>query len=317
MLIYNKIIKFKLVKFLKIKPPHPKVSIGAQGLKPFSLVKTALIKLNSKPSDSNSFEHNLCSKAGSSVATDEDDLLQELLEVSPSQENKDACTQAGDIVSCDSDKNLDDNSSNLITEINMPMKFQRFLKNFALAKADSFGLIHEKDWSVSVIGTINNFEQRCHNHQKIEPLHDPRVEFFAKTADVFANIRSELGDIAYRAKETILVESLRKPIPSKQFVSSQPIDTSEDFQSKINKRLQQIALTDNSSSKKTCNCNEVAVPSILKEEDIENIPVDSHIVTDSLPVKVTVSENHFSMNGPWLGHAFAFHSLKNLVRYGQ
>ena len=45
----------------------------------------------------------------------------------------------------------------------------------------------------------------------------------------------------------------------------------------------------------TNDCKKVAVPSTLKEEDIENVPIDSHIATSSLPVKVTVSENHFRM----------------------
>ena len=86
-------------------------------------------------------------------------------------------------------------------------------------------MVYEKDWSVSDIGTIDNFEQNCYNHQKIESLNDPKVESLAKTADVFGNIRSELGDIAYKAKKTVLDESLQKPISSEQVVSSQLIDT--------------------------------------------------------------------------------------------
>ena len=38
MLVYDDIIKFKFLRFLKIKHLNPKVSIDAQGLKPFSLV---------------------------------------------------------------------------------------------------------------------------------------------------------------------------------------------------------------------------------------------------------------------------------------
>ena len=263
------------------------------------LFKTALVKLNQKASDSKSFEHDHF-KADSSLATDEDDLLQGLLEVSPNQEHKDASIQVGEFLGHDSGEHLKDNdNSNLITEINMPKEFQRFLKNSALAKADSFGQMYKKDWSVRDVGTIDYFDLNFHVQRKVESL--------TKTADVFANIRSELCNIAYRAKETVLVESLQKPISGKQAVSSQLADTSEDFQLKINRRLQQLALTDScSSSKKQEDCSKITlsetpvltktVSSIPKEEDLENAPVDMHSKTNSLPVKVTVSENHFSMS---------------------
>ena len=62
------------------------------------------------------------------------------------------------------------------------------MKNFALAKADSFGPMYEKVWSVRDIGTIDNFDFNFHVQ--------PKVKSLTKTADVFADIRSELGDIA-------------------------------------------------------------------------------------------------------------------------
>ena len=52
-------------------------------------------------------------------------------------------------------------------------------------------------------------------------------------------------------------------------------------------------------------------PVVSKQLQSEEIIPD--IGTLSLPVRVTVSPNHFSMKGPWLEHALDFHSLKTEV----
>ena len=77
-----------------------------------------------------------------------------------------------------------------------------------MAKADSDSPVYEKDWSVSDIGTIDNLESMkvcpasSHQKQKVNSKQE---------SDVFAQIRSELGDIAFRAKESVTVETLKQP----------------------------------------------------------------------------------------------------------
>ena len=45
-------------------------------------------------------------------------------------------------------------------------------------------------------------------------------------------------------------------------------------------------------------------------DKIVDLPSNLSVHSDTPSVKVTVSGNHFSMNGPWLDHVLAFHSMK-------
>ena len=68
-----------------------------------------------------------------------------------------------------------------------------------------------------------------------------------------------------------------------------------------------MSLADTSPASKVISAyNELSVkPKYLHKEEA---PLD--ISSASLPAKDTVSPNHFSMRGPWLEHALAFHSMK-------
>ena len=201
-----------------------------------------------------------------------------------------------------------------VTEISMPMGFQRLLRNFAMAKSDSCAPIFEQDWSVSDVGTID--------YHDIPPKSQPRTEPISKTASVFANIRSELGDIAYRAKETVFIDSLNTPLSLHKKTSSQPKTDEKDFQSKINERLQRMTLKEDgtivelpplATSKVVSDSDKKPSTKVVQADANTVVELPSNISNplDNTAVKVTMSGNHFSMNGPWLNHILAFHSLKN------
>ena len=262
-----------------------------------------------------------------SLTHSEAQLLQELLTVNPiDSKSQDVSTQVEDSLQGVRNNTppeqptqhkvgpSNNSKSEAVTEITMPMGFQRLLRNFAMAKSDSCAPIFEQDWSVSDVGTID--------YHDIPPKSQPRTEPISKTASVFANIRSELGDIAYRAKETVFIDSLKTPLPLHKKTSSQPKVDEQDFQSRINERLQRMTLREDGSivelppqatSKQVSNSDKKLSTKIVQKDANTTIELPSNVgsSSDNLAVKVTMSGNHFSMNGPWLHHILAFHSLKN------
>ena len=187
-----------------------------------------------------------------SLTHSEAQLLQELLTVNPiDSKSQDVSTQVEDSLQGVRNNTppeqptqhkvgpSNNSKSEAVTEITMPMGFQRLLRNFAMAKSDSCAPIFEQDWSVSDVGTID--------YHDIPPKSQPRTEPISKTASVFANIRSELGDIAYRAKETVFIDSLKTPLSFHKKTSSQPKADEQDFQSRINERLQRMTLREDGS----------------------------------------------------------------------
>ena len=190
------------------------------------LFKTAITNY-ALESPNSKFKSNHCSRPELPLDTEEEELLQDLLRV-PSKNNcKDAETQ----VEQGSAKHSDSVNDNLVTEIDMPLEFQRFLKHFFIAKADSDGPIYEKDWSVSDIGTIDNLDLL-----KVNPAfsqQNKKVQSLSQESDVFARIRSELGDIAFRAKESVIIESLKNPVSTTSVENTPAIETHEDFQTKL------------------------------------------------------------------------------------
>ena len=230
--------------------------------------------------------------------TEEEELLQNLLTVPPVETYRDAETQ----VTQKSNSVATHQHDNMVTEIDMPLEFQRFLKHFFMAKADSDSPIYEKDWSVSDIGTIDNLD----SHKVGSSLQycPQKVHSLSKESDVFAKIRSELGDIAFRAKESVMMETSKKPPDVKHSNNVETVDMSDDFQSKICRRLQSIALADS-----------VPVPENLPNSNPEQEKIKEKIISKndrlSPSVKVMVSPNYFGMRGPWLEHVLDFHSLGN------
>ena len=135
-----------------------------------------------------------------------------------------------------------------------------------------------------------------------------KVQSVSQESDVFARIRSELGDIAFRAKESVMIESLKDPISTVTVEDTPAAEVEEDFQSKINKRLQSMTLTETPNVLKA-----VSSPSssFVKNDHLSN---DENLKNErfaSSPVKVMVSPNYFNMRGPWLEHVLDFHSVKN------
>ena len=268
----------------------------AQKLFKTALTYYALESTNSK------LRSNNCSRPDLPLNTGEEDLLQDLLTVPSKNSSKDAKTQ----VEHSSTKFSKSVNDDLFTEIDMPLEFQRFLKHFFIAKADSDSPIYEKDWSVSDIGTIDNLEQKKANPSATS-TRNQKVKSLSKEFDIFASIRSEVGDIAYRAKESIMVGSLKNPVSTVIVEDTPSVETFEDFRTKIGKRLQQMTLADTSPAPKVISAyNELSVKHkhLNKEETLLGD------ISTSSPVKVTVSPNHFSMKGPWLEHTLAFHSMK-------
>ena len=105
-----------------------------------------------------------------------------------------------------------------------------------------------------------------------------------------------------------MIESLKNPVSTVHVEDFQSANISKDFQSKIEKRLQGLALSDISRTQKV-DSKVITKPPIISRQ-LQSEDITPEIGTESLPVRVTVSPNHFSMKGPWLEHALAFHSLK-------
>ena len=225
--------------------------------------------------------------------TEEEELLQELITVPPNNSYKNAEIQ----VDQGSTPVAEDKNENLVTEIDMPLDFQRFLKHFFMAKANSDSPIYEKDWSVSDVGTIDHLDSlkvcppSSHTKQNMNSL--------SQESDVFAKIRSELGEIAFRAKESVTIETSKQQCNVAQ-LDKQSDSTSDDFRSKICRRLQSMTLADSAP------VPENSLNLKIHQEQNRNTVVTA-TEQPSSTVKVIVSPNYFAMKGPWLEHLLSFH----------
>ena len=105
---------------------------------------------------------------------------------------------------------------------------------------------------------------------KVRPtLSQPKqkVQSVSQESDVFARICSELGDIAFRAKESVMIESLKDPISTVNVEDTPTAEVQEDFQSKINKRLEIMALTETPNVLKAISSHS---PIFVKNEHLSN-----------------------------------------------
>ena len=227
---------------------------------------------------------------------EEEELLQELITVPPVN----SCQNAEIQVDQRSAPVTGDEKENLVTEIDMPLDFQRFLKHFFMAKVNSDNPVYEKDWSVSDVGTIDNLDSLriCppSSHTK------KNVNSLSQESDVFAKIRSELGEIAFRAKESVTIEASKQQCNVAQ-LEKQP-EVSDDFRSKICKRLQSLTLADSAPTPEN-----PLDPKIQQEQNKDTVVVANE--QPSSTVKVIVSPSYFAMKGPWLGHLLSFHMEGN------